>query len=160
MAGLVPAIHVLLAKPGRKTWMPATSAGITPRGGRDLIGRALVRQNIEMEAAVNGRAVAPRKIARLRGLIAPLSQHRVIDPRGQWTGLGGRAENHARALARRAGDLPPKLIELLLRHPILSVEQDVAVERSILTAPGVCGDRTVEAFHAMLARPQRCAVRL
>jgi hypothetical protein len=27
MAGLVPAIHVLLAEP--KTWMPATSAGMT-----------------------------------------------------------------------------------------------------------------------------------
>jgi hypothetical protein len=27
MAGLVPAIHVLLA--GRKAWMPATSAGMT-----------------------------------------------------------------------------------------------------------------------------------
>jgi hypothetical protein len=30
MAGLVPAIHVLLAEtPQRKTWMPATSAGMT-----------------------------------------------------------------------------------------------------------------------------------
>ena len=30
MAGLVPAIHVFLAgKPTRKTWMPATSAGMT-----------------------------------------------------------------------------------------------------------------------------------
>src|SRR5262245_35857440 len=31
MAGLVPAIHVLLAT--RKTWMPATGAGMTWRGG-------------------------------------------------------------------------------------------------------------------------------
>ena len=31
MAGLVPAIHAL--SDGRKTWMPATSAGMTPRGG-------------------------------------------------------------------------------------------------------------------------------
>jgi len=32
MAGLVPAIHVFLAEgPGRKTWMLATSAGMTPR---------------------------------------------------------------------------------------------------------------------------------
>jgi len=31
MAGLVPAIHVLLAAvKERKTWMPATSAGMTP----------------------------------------------------------------------------------------------------------------------------------
>jgi hypothetical protein len=29
MAGLVPAIHVLLGARGRKTWMPATSAGMT-----------------------------------------------------------------------------------------------------------------------------------
>src|SRR5258708_37701866 len=103
MAGLVPAIHVLLAKPGRKTWMPATSAGMTPRGGRDLIGCALVRQNIEMEAAVNGRAVAPRTIGRLRSLIAPLSQHRVSAPHGQWPALVGRAEHHARALSRCRG---------------------------------------------------------
>ena len=33
MAGLVPAIHVLLAEKG-KTWMPATSAGMTLRAGR------------------------------------------------------------------------------------------------------------------------------
>ena len=81
-----------------------------------------------METAVDGRAVASREIARLHGLVAPLSEHRVIDTRGQWTGLRGRAENHARALARRAGDLPPKFVELLVRHPILSVEQDVTVE--------------------------------
>jgi hypothetical protein len=29
MAGLVPAIHVFNALPGLKTWMPATSAGMT-----------------------------------------------------------------------------------------------------------------------------------
>jgi hypothetical protein len=31
MAGLVPAIHVLLAE-AQKTWMPATSAGMTVEG--------------------------------------------------------------------------------------------------------------------------------
>src|SRR5882672_1710994 len=36
MAGLVPAIHVFFSlKSARKTWMPATSAGMTPAG--DLI---------------------------------------------------------------------------------------------------------------------------
>jgi hypothetical protein len=29
MAGLVPAIHVFLAAARKKTWMPATSAGMT-----------------------------------------------------------------------------------------------------------------------------------
>jgi hypothetical protein len=29
MAGLVPAIHVLFVLRGAKTWMPATSAGMT-----------------------------------------------------------------------------------------------------------------------------------
>jgi hypothetical protein len=31
MAGLVPAIHVLLAITKGKTWMPATSAGMTKK---------------------------------------------------------------------------------------------------------------------------------
>jgi hypothetical protein len=30
MAGLVPAIHVFLEAIAAKTWMPATSAGMTP----------------------------------------------------------------------------------------------------------------------------------
>ena len=38
MAGLVPAIHVLLAKvPQEKTWMPATSAGMTAERCFDVI---------------------------------------------------------------------------------------------------------------------------
>ncbi len=42
MAGLVPAIHVLLALDAlRKTWMPATSAGMTMDGRFDPIGIAL-----------------------------------------------------------------------------------------------------------------------
>jgi hypothetical protein len=35
MAGLVPAIHVLFA--AKKTWMPATSAGMTVFIGLELI---------------------------------------------------------------------------------------------------------------------------
>jgi len=39
MAGLVPAIYVLLpASAVRKTWMPATSAGMTVERRFDLIG--------------------------------------------------------------------------------------------------------------------------
>jgi hypothetical protein len=30
MAGLVPAIHVFTERLRRKTWMPATGAGMTP----------------------------------------------------------------------------------------------------------------------------------
>jgi len=42
MAGLVPAIHVLLALDAlRKTWMPATSTGMTMDGRFDPIGIAL-----------------------------------------------------------------------------------------------------------------------
>jgi hypothetical protein len=37
MAGLVPAIHVLLAAYRRKTWMPATSAGMTSGLRRVLV---------------------------------------------------------------------------------------------------------------------------
>jgi len=37
MAGLVPAIHVFALKAARKTWMPATSAGMTPESWSDLI---------------------------------------------------------------------------------------------------------------------------
>jgi hypothetical protein len=29
MAGLVPAVYVFLVDPRKKTWMPATSAGMT-----------------------------------------------------------------------------------------------------------------------------------
>jgi hypothetical protein len=34
MAGLVPAIHVLIAVAGVKTWMPGTSPGMTERAFR------------------------------------------------------------------------------------------------------------------------------
>jgi len=39
MAGLVPAIHVLITA-ARKTWMPATSAGMTEedKNARDKLG--------------------------------------------------------------------------------------------------------------------------
>jgi len=38
MAGLVPAIHVFFAEsPQKKTWMPATSAGMTLEGRFHLI---------------------------------------------------------------------------------------------------------------------------
>jgi hypothetical protein len=32
MTGPVPVIHVWLAEPGRKAWMPGTSPGMTERG--------------------------------------------------------------------------------------------------------------------------------
>jgi hypothetical protein len=35
MAGLVPAIHVLLLLTSKKTWMPATRAGMTVERGPD-----------------------------------------------------------------------------------------------------------------------------
>jgi hypothetical protein len=34
MPGFMPGIHVLLKKEKRKTWMPATSAGMTEREDR------------------------------------------------------------------------------------------------------------------------------
>ncbi len=36
MAGLVPAIHALLASLERKTWMPGTSPGMTESYDNDL----------------------------------------------------------------------------------------------------------------------------
>ena len=36
-AGPVPAIHGFLLHRRRKTWMPATSAGMTPRGWSDPV---------------------------------------------------------------------------------------------------------------------------
>src|SRR5262245_13679487 len=56
MAGLVPAIHVLLAPiKERKTWMPATSAGMTSgessnnstRSAIELLGAQLARDAVE-----------------------------------------------------------------------------------------------------------------
>src|SRR5262249_17455503 len=98
-----------------------------------------VRQNIEMESAIDRGAVASHEIARLLDLIAPSSQQYIIDPAGQRTRLRCRAKDHPRALARRAGQLPPKFIELLVRHPILGIEQDVAIKRSVRPASEVFG---------------------
>src|SRR5712691_11083458 len=99
------------------------------------------RQNIEMEPAIDGGAVAAREVARLRGLVAPLPQQNIVDPAGQEARLGGRAEDDARARSRRAGDLSPKFVQLLVRHPVLRVEQDVAVERSVRPALKVFRER-------------------
>jgi hypothetical protein len=41
MAALVPAIHVLAAVESNKTWMPATSAGMTVRGNERRIAAGL-----------------------------------------------------------------------------------------------------------------------
>jgi hypothetical protein len=40
MAGLVPAIHVLLLGTTAKTWMPATRAGMTVKAEREYGGTA------------------------------------------------------------------------------------------------------------------------
>ncbi len=63
MAGLVPAIHVFLAEaPVRKTWMPATSAGMTLK-----FSKALPRKRRHQHANI-GQFFA--------------SEHQVDDPLG------------------------------------------------------------------------------
>src|SRR6266851_1040734 len=113
------------------------------------------RQNIEMEPAIYGGAVASREVARLRGLVAPLLQQNIVDPAGQEARLGGCAEDDARARPRRAGDLSPKLVQLLVRHPVLRIEQDVAVERSLRSALKVFGEGAVENFDPIGTRADR-----
>ena len=49
MAGLFPAIHALL-KPARKTWMPATSAGMT-------LKRLIEHRNVPYDSMVSRYAV-------------------------------------------------------------------------------------------------------
>jgi hypothetical protein len=49
MAGLVPAIHVFLIRMAIKTWMPATSAGMT--------GREIAHQSPTHFAAAHRRAM-------------------------------------------------------------------------------------------------------
>jgi hypothetical protein len=48
MAGLVPAIHVLMSREPVKTWMPATSAGMT--GGFCSLGTANDRRSVTIVA--------------------------------------------------------------------------------------------------------------
>src|SRR5260370_19105187 len=50
MAGLVPAIHALVASKKSKTWMPATSAGMTAMAWRPAVGWA--KRSVPTNAAV------------------------------------------------------------------------------------------------------------
>jgi ketosteroid isomerase-like protein len=52
MAGLVPAIHVLCPREGSKTWMPATSAGMT------------IDQRSDMEHAMESLPIANAEVTR------------------------------------------------------------------------------------------------
>jgi hypothetical protein len=64
-----------------------------------------IRQDAEMEAAINGGTVALCEIARQLGLVSPAAKHLGIHPSGQQVGRGGGAENDARARPRRASKL-------------------------------------------------------
>src|SRR5262249_55035838 len=106
MAGLVPAIHVLLAElPSGKTWMPATSAGMTeqnchpvqiestldvqlvpPFARRAIEARAEcfveIRQVVEAPAVADVGNVQPpliRVAQRLGAGLEPLGEHPVAE---------------------------------------------------------------------------------
>src|SRR5262249_30222760 len=88
----------------------------------------------KVESPIDGRTVALSEAARELRLIAPLSQQRLLEPAGEQAWRGGGAENDPRALPRRAGDLAPQLVQLRIRHPVLGIEQDVAIERGLRPA--------------------------
>src|SRR5216683_1225294 len=69
MAGLVPAIYVLLAEAQQKTWMPATSAGMT---AGEVILHPLRRAQIlleERERAAPGEVGGGLVVARSAGVV-------------------------------------------------------------------------------------------
>src|SRR5690242_9765017 len=82
-----------------------------------------------MEAAVDCRAVLAGHFTRLLFEIVPL----VADYRGEAAFddalFGRRAEDHAGAVTGGAGNLAPDIVELLVGHPVLCIEQDVTVAR-------------------------------
>src|SRR5260370_37820935 len=115
MAGLAPAIHVLFSG-AVKTWMPATSAGMTIKSGPDLRPISAsetsmpIVQSIELarEERIGGDGVAPKAlkeaIARTAGAV-DWRRARHADGKRPPLGLpGGRAGRHriANAAARVA----------------------------------------------------------
>src|SRR5918994_6312182 len=88
-------------------------------------------ENIEMEAAVDRRSVALGELARQRLLIAPAPQQVGIEPARQQRRLGRGPEDHARARSGGAGYLMPQRAELGVGHPVLGIEQDIAVARGV-----------------------------
>src|ERR1700687_525032 len=88
-------------------------------------------EKIQVEAAIDGGAIAPGQIARELGLVAPSLEHRAVETTGQQARHRGRAEYDARPRAGGARDLAPQGVELRIGHPVLSVEQDEAIKRSI-----------------------------
>src|SRR5436190_16252258 len=63
MAGLVPAIHVLLCDE-EKTWMPATSAGMTRKGRGQASWKRLYRPEMDaFERSEVNRLVAVERLA-------------------------------------------------------------------------------------------------
>lgn len=88
--------------------------------------------DIEVEAAINGGAIAPGEVERVFLLIMPLVEQRVAYPARQQARRGGGTEDHAAAGAARARDLLPQRIELGVGHPVLRVEQHIAIEAARL----------------------------
>jgi len=64
-----------------------------------------------------------------------MRQYFLRDTIWQWTILGSRAENYTRARTRRARDLAPQGHQILMRHPILGIEQNIPVEAAVRLAP-------------------------
>src|SRR5580700_3573487 len=126
MAGLVPAIHVLWhgkeAADGRD--IPGHDGGKT--AARNSLSSAL--EHVEMKAAVDRRAVACGKVTGLLGLVAPTLEHGGMDATGQQARFSCGAENDARSRPRRTGNFLPQRIELDIAHPVLRIEQHIAVQ--------------------------------
>src|SRR5579864_8874131 len=82
---------------------------------------------VDVEAAVDRRAIATEQAPGELGLGAPRLEQRGRQRRLQRRETAGRAEDHARLGLRRAADLLPEFRELRRPHPVLRVEQHVAV---------------------------------
>ncbi len=66
----------------------------------------------------------------------------------QQRGLGRSAEQHAGAGPRGAGDLLPQRVELGIGHPVLRIEQDIAIARGIGQRGEMLGEIGVKHGHA------------
>src|SRR5688572_19606860 len=96
-------------------------------------------QLIEMEAAIDRRAVHVAQDARALRLIGPALENVRLDAAGKDARLACGAEDDPGAGPGGAGDLAPQFSELIIAHPVLRIEQHVAIEalrRMGLEAPG------------------------
>src|SRR6476619_8361947 len=114
MAGLDPAIHVLA--PQRKTWMPATSAGMTAKNERPSPKAQIKGTDLSHAASLDLHGHAGICGADAAGACGPWPRDRSrVHPRGKArrarheaatepSGAGGAAARHSRAHANHTED--------------------------------------------------------